>query len=513
MRFSRWWIGPALRLGILLALVCPFGRAGGAIDAEHYLDHVRYLASEQMRGRGTGTPELEAAAEYIAEQFQAIGVKPVPGARYFQRFPVTMNAEVGPENRLAYSVDGEPGKRLRLRRHFVPLSFSGRGKASGQLVFAGYGISANEYGYDDYAGVNAKGKIVVILRHEPQEFDRDSAFAGTVYTEHSQLFSKADNAKLHGARAVLMVNDTSQHGGGTGELTEFSPYPGPASLGIPFLHVDAEVVAGWFAQAGRNFQTVQNEMNAGLEPRSFEFPRGLRVRLRADVRARRREVRNVAAFLPGRTRQYIIIGAHYDHIGLGEQFSMLPSAAGTVHPGADDNASGTAGLIELARHFAARRTGRRGILFVAFAGEELGLLGSGYYVRHPLQPLSRAVAMINMDMIGRIRDDRVYVGGATTGAGLRERLEALAAGTGLRIDLSETMGYGSSDHTAFTTREIPVLFFFSGLHRDYHRPSDTWDKIKAEKAVQLLDYVAAVVNELSEADHRPRFLRVGGIRH
>src|SRR5205823_3892916 len=219
-------------------------------------------------------------------------------------------------------------------------------------------------------------------------------------------------------------------------------------------------------------------------------------------------VHNVVGYLPGETSEYIVIGAHYDHLGLGEQFSMAPSLAGTVHPGADDNASGSSGVIELARRMGSEPKPKRGVLFMTFAGEELGLLGSSYYVNHPELPLDKAVAMINMDMIGRVREGKVYIGGAGTGTTLRATLDQVVPKYKLKVDFSDTTGYGSSDHTSFTTKQVPVLFFFSGLHSDYHKPSDTWDKIDAPDAARLLQMVAEVSDRLREDDTRPQFVRV-----
>jgi len=203
-----------------------------------------------------------------------------------------------------------------------------------------------------------------------------------------------------------------------------------------------------------------------------------------------------------------VIGAHYDHLGLGDEHSLAPSQIGQIHPGADDNASGTAGVIELARWFAQQPLPKRGILFLTFAGEELGLLGSEWYVEHPILPLQDAVAMINMDMIGRIRDGKVYLGGTGTGSTFARLLEDVKPPVALHLDLTEKTGYGSSDHTSFTTKQVPVLFFFSGLHGDYHKPSDTADKIDAPDAAVLLDYVADVTSYLEKADGRPQFVRV-----
>jgi hypothetical protein len=188
---------------------------------------------------------------------------------------------------------------------------------------------------------------------------------------------------------------------------------------------------------------------------------------------------------------------------------MAPSLAGTVHPGADDNASGTAGVIELARYFSSQPKPKRGFLFMTFAGEELGLLGSSYYANHPEMPLSKAVLMINMDMIGRVRDGKLYIGGAGTGTTLRADLDRITPRyERLKLDYSGNDGYGSSDHTSFTAKQVPVLFFFSGLHGDYHKPSDTWDKIDSTDAVEVLQLVADIASRVDNDDERPQFVRV-----
>jgi len=215
----------------------------------------------------------------------------------------------------------------------------------------------------------------------------------------------------------------------------------------------------------------------------------------------------VAAYQPGETGEYVILGAHYDHLGMGGQYSLAPNVT-AVHPGADDNASGTAGLIELARWYSKQPKQKRGILFLSFAGEELGLLGSAYYVAHPELPMANAVAMINMDMIGRIRDGKIYIGGAATGSSLRPLLERVAPKYHLNADYSEGPMTSGSDHTSFVTGQVPVLFFFSGLHSDYHKPSDTWDKIDSVDAATLLDMVAEVADDLRDAPDRPQFVRV-----
>ncbi|HEX5228107.1 MAG TPA: M28 family peptidase [Bryobacteraceae bacterium] len=478
------------------------------LSSNEYLGIIKFLASPEMRGRATGSPELEKAAAYIRDQFREMNnVKPLSGDSYYQNFDVTTSARLGKNNSLSYSTAGS-AQHLRYRDDFVPLNLSSAGDVSAEVVFAGFGITAPEYNYDDYAGIDAKGKIVVIMRHEPQEFDEKSVFEGKVYTAHAQIFAKASNAKIHGAKAVLFVNDVGAHSGDGDDLEKFGATAGPDNAGIEFVQVKADVVNKWLALSGKNLQAIETDIDKTLHPESFALPEKLHLDLNVDMAREIKTVHNVGAYLPGETSEYVVIGAHYDHLGLGEQFSLAPSLAGTVHPGADDNASGTAGVIELARWFSKQPKHERGILFLTFAGEELGLLGSSYYVNHPILPIKDDIAMINMDMIGRIRDRKVYIGGVGTASSFAPLLAQLAPKHDFDADLTEKAGYGSSDHTSFTTKQIPTLFFFSGLHADYHKPSDTWDKIDSPDAVRLLDLVADVTDHLIDNSPRPKFVRV-----
>jgi hypothetical protein len=502
---SRYLLGT-----IVLALPIAWGannRAGSVeMDADTYLRHVKFLASEKLQGRGTGTPGLEKAADYIAKQFKAVGLKPLNGT-WFQQFQVTVRAEMGPANRLDYLLDGNK-QSLKVTDEFVPFNFSSTAKASCQLVFAGYGISAKEYNYDDYAGLDVKDKCVLLLRHEPQEYDEKSVFSGKAYTEHSQLPSKAFNARNHGAKAVILVNNMASRGGETDKLEKFGQTNGPADAGIPFIHMKFDVAERWMQAAGKDLKAISGGIDHDLKPRSFAFPDKLRIDLESQVQQVQKKVRNVIGYLPGETDEYVVIGAHYDHLGLGDQHSLAPSLIGKPHLGADDNASGTSGVLELARYFASRPKMHRGVLFLAFAGEELGLLGSSYYVNNPLLPLGKGAAMINMDMIGRVQNGRVFVGGTGTGSTLKSVLERAASNVDLKADLSEKSGYGSSDHTSFTTKQLPILFFFSGLHADYHKPSDTWDKVDAGQTIKVLKIVAGVTESLAADVQRPVFVKV-----
>ncbi len=480
----------------------------GKISAESYRDTVKYLSSEELKGRGTGSPQLEKAAAFIAGQFKKFGIPPAGGKSYYQRFRVTTNAKLGKDNALSYNLNGGGKVSLPLSQEFVPFNTSSNGKASGAVVFAGYGITAPEYDYDDYAGIDVKGKIVMLLRHEPQEFDEKSKFGGKVYTNHGYATTKAVNAKFHGARAVLFVNDMMNHTSDPDQVDKFSRNVGPNSPDVPFVQIRAELADKWLAGSGaKSLKEWVEEVDRDLKPRSFEITK-LSVDLSANVDRRQKSVPNVAAYLPGETDEYVILGAHFDHLGMGEQSSMAPDLAGkAIHHGADDNASGTAGLLELAAWFAGQPKQKRGILFLAFSGEELGLIGSMHYVNNPLLPLEKAAAMINMDMIGRIKDKRVFVGGTGTGTGLQAIVDQAKAKYKLNLDMSDQGGYGSSDHFSFNTKQVPVLFFFSGLHSDYHKPSDTWEKIDQESASELLHLVADITANLETAATRPTYIK------
>jgi hypothetical protein len=297
------------------------------------------------------------------------------------------------------------------------------------------------------------------------------------------------------------------------ELDKFSRVVGPGYTAIPFVQVKLEAARKLFATAGLDVKAWVAETDKELKAKPVALPETVRVALTSDVEREQKQVPNVCGYLRGETDEYIIVGAHYDHLGMGDFSSMAPSMAGkAIHYGADDNASGTAGLIELAKYFKGRGKMKRGILFLAFAGEELGLLGSAHYANNALLPADKAVAMINMDMIGRIKDGKVFVGGSGTGSTLKSVLDQVQGKYPLKLDLSEQGGYGSSDHTSFTAKQIPVLFFFSGLHSDYHRPSDTWDKIEHVAAASLLNLVADVSTQLAQAAERPRFIRTADPR-
>ena len=470
-------------------------------DPARYLNDIKTLAAPDMEGRGAGTKGLTRAQHLIEKRYKELGLEPAGVNGYAQPFTVITGARLKSDNHFVVQA-GESRNDLKIDQDFVPFSFSASGQVAAPLVFAGYGATADEFHYDDYAGLDVKDKIVVVLRYEPSGFAEKSGNHGL--TQHSQLITKAINARNHGAKAVIVLNGKL----GDGEedlLTRFGSVSGPENVGIVMVQVKNAVADAWFQSAGKSLKDVQDQINSTTKPASFAFPDTLHLSLHIDIETTRATVNNVLAWLPGQTDEYVIIGAHYDHLGRGNFDSLAPSQIGQIHPGADDNASGTAGVLELARLLAPQRGQlKRSILFMDFAGEELGLLGSAAWVKDPTRPLAKAVAMINMDMIGRIKDDKVYIGGVGTGSTFKAVLEQAQKDAPFKIEYSAG-GYSSSDHTSFVTRKIPVLFFFSGLHSDYHKPSDTWDKINAPSAARLLDLVGNVAVQLANAPEAPAF--------
>jgi hypothetical protein len=494
---------------VCLISVCALLAAGAALAADsadpvRYLDDIKALTAPSMQGRGAGTKGIVRAADMIERRFRSLGLQPAGTKSYFQPFTVITGAKLKGTNRLEVK-NGASREDLKLNQQYVPFSFSSSGEISGPVVFAGFGATAPEFGYDDYAHLDVKDKIVLLLRYEPAGFAAKGAHGNL--TEHSQLITKAINARNHGAKAVILVN--GKLGDGEADtLTRFGSVNGPENAGIIMVQAKNDAVNAWFAAEGKTLAGVQDQINSSTAPNSFEFPEKLLISLKVHVESTRATVNNVLAYLPGKTDEYIIIGAHYDHLGYGNVDSLAPSQIGKIHPGADDNASGTAGVLELARLFAPMK-GKldRGILFCSFAGEELGLLGSADWTKEPTLPLDKAVAMINMDMIGRIKDEKVYVGGVGTGATFKTLLEEESGKTPFTFEYSAG-GYGASDHTSFVTKKIPVLFFFSGLHSDYHKPSDTWEKIDAPDAAKLLDFLEDIAMKVDSAPVRMAFVSV-----
>jgi Zn-dependent M28 family amino/carboxypeptidase len=481
------------------------------LSVERYLRHVTYLSRSDMKGRGNGSPELEQAAEYIASQFRVWGLRPAgENNTYFQTFEVTTGTTLGPKSELAVN-----GVSLRRDQDFVPIQFSNTGEFEGPVVFVGFGITAPEMHWDDYRGIDANGKIVVAFRHEPQELDPKSLFAGTNSTIHAGLINKAINAKQHGAKGIVFITDPNNHASEEDTVGAATRNLETDDIGISAAHARRDPIVKAFQAAGKDLAAIQKKIDTDLESQSFELP-DVRIRIATDVTRARKPVRNVIGAVIGSDpvlkNEWVVAGAHYDHLGLGDRSSLAPSQIGEIHHGADDNASGTSGILEMARLAAKNRQSfKRSVLFMAFAGEELGLLGSAYFTAHPSIPLENVQGMINLDMVGRLDKDRVYVGGVGTSPNLKGWVEDFNKTLNLTLDYSDS-GYGSSDHTSFNIKRIPVLFFFSGLHGDYHKPSDTHEKINGAGAIKVLSLAYRMIDQMASAPERIAYTEVQEVR-
>lgn len=457
------------------------------------------LASSDWQGRGAGTPGSDAAAAWLAGQFKADGLQPVgDGGTYLQGFDFVNGVTVGPGNRLRFRL--EPPTEWRLDRDFRPLAFSSAGAVGGDVVFAGYGIVSRDQKYDDFAGVDVKGKVVLLLRYGPGGNDLHSKWAA-----FTALRQKVSAARDRGARAVLIATGPRPDK----EKDELVSSKGDASFadaGIPALTVRRAVAEGLFMGSGTTLEEAQRVIDEGGKP----APRALAVGvdLVADVTPHRARTANVLGLLPGTDTdaEIVVVGAHYDHLGLGMISSLDPSPEGKMHPGADDNASGVSGLLELARRLKGKPQ-RRSILFAAFGAEEEGTLGSSHFVKAPPLPLGRVAAMLNMDMIGRLRDDALDVQGTGTSPLWPRLLDEVNAPLHLKIKRQEG-GYGPSDHSPFYGASKPVLFFFTGAHPDYHRPTDTAERINAEGISRVADLVEGILTRVASAPEPVAFTQV-----
>ncbi|HTE20262.1 MAG TPA: M28 family peptidase, partial [Armatimonadota bacterium] len=460
-------------------------------------------ASDELEGRGSGTSGNDRAADYIAGRFKAVGLKPAgENGSYFQRFTVFTGVKLGDDNSLALRGGDAPGT-LQVRDDFMPLSYSKNGSVEAPLVFAGYGISKPELGYDDYANLDVRGKIAVVLRHTP-----DGDINGKL-GPYAPLSYKTRTARDKGAAGLLLVSGPMSDQ--PENLGVFSLDSASADSGIQVAFVKRAAIDKLLASVNTTLRDLQVVMAHG-QPKSFAIP-GATATLRVDVRRQTAPTRNVLGMLEGSDpklkHEVVVIGAHYDHLGMGGAHSLDASSQPAIHHGADDNASGTAGVLELAQYFAANR-GKigRSLLFMGFSGEEIGLIGSGHWTKKPTIPLQRVVAMLNLDMVGRMKaNDTFYIIGSDTSPVWKGLVDEVNKPLRLQPKLGGDNAFGGSDQQSFIEKNIPVLFFFTGTHPDYHRPSDTWEKLNGPGTAKLVQFVADTTQRLSRLKQRPLFTK------
>src|SRR6266851_7992687 len=496
---------------------------------------IAYLASDALEGRRTGTPGANDAAHYIAGEFSLLGLRPgmqMAGpartrgevrARYLQPFPYVASVELGKNNLLM----NDPHRRddqapFTVGTDWMPLGFSSSSDVcSSDLVFAGYGISSAELKYSDYAVSNVNDRIAVVFDGTPDGDNPHGQFVSA-----GQVRFKAAAARAAGARALLIIANEDKL---SDSRYSHLRYDNAGEAGIPIAAISRQSAARILG----DLAALEKSADARTAAASNRSTRGHNLNLVIDVIRRESPSFNVIGILPGSDpnlkNETIVIGAHYDHLGLGGEGSGSLSARPGIHHGADDNASGVAGLIELARMLSSQKP-RRTIVFIAFSGEEEGLIGSSYYVNHPIVSLANTVAMINMDMIGRLKEKSLIIGGVgtaqewrgwidqenppvgmtqtigmkTTGVDVTPRQPAGSAFKEFEITLNED-GYGPSDHSEFYAKQVPVLFFWTGTHNDYHKPSDTADKINYEGEARIVDLVGRIIRDLDRTDKRPTY--------
>ena len=566
-RRSAWTLGRRMAAGLTLVLMAVGAIAGELTEAEtRLLSTVEYLASDELQGRGIGTEGLDRAADYIAERFAEIGLKTkLFDGTPFQEFTISTSARLGEHNEAA--LVGPNGQRIELKlgEDFTPLAIGGSGDFDLPLVFVGYGITAPDEGYDDYQGIDVKGKAVVVLRHEPQQDNPHSVFNGTEHSQYAPFSRKVANASEHEAAAIVFVTDEFELQRKLDrrvrryrkvldelrdELARFSKFENPTvdevqehlsrmdALGkelakqqekmrdlfdpvlrfnaagqegddrrFPVLHMRRGVIDRVLQQvADTSLAELERRIDKGPAPQSRELA-GWRLVGHVEIERKKATVKNVVGVLEGQgplAEETIIIGAHYDHLGMGGPGSLAPGVK-AVHNGADDNASGVAALIEVARQLASRPEKlRRRVVFIAFTAEERGLVGSAYYVRHPLVPLETTVAMLNMDMVGRLKDNKLIVYGTGAAAEFDSLIDEFNEKYGFEITKRPT-GFGPSDHATFYGKKIPALHFFTGTHPDYHRPTDDVDKINVAGMQRIAQMVTDLAVHLANDDERPTY--------
>jgi Tol biopolymer transport system component len=454
---------------------------GKTSSADRYMDDVRWLADDAREGRGVGTHGLEEASRYLEHRFREIGIEPAgDGGSYFNRFeaPVAVEAKAV----TAVTIDGEPVARAE----FEPASFSASAKAEGEVVAAGYGITAPDLGVDDYQRIDAQGKIVVVRRFTPggEAFQK-----GDAERRYGDLRYKVFNAREHGAAGVIVVDAPLVKEG------EEAPSEAP----LPALRLDSGL-AMTAGDAGIPAVTLSRAAGSALLQANHQVNH--RASLAIELEHRHETLANVVGVIRAgaadRLPGALVVGAHYDHIGLGGANSLSPDSH-EPHNGADDNASGTAALLEVGRLLAGRRDRlHRDVYLIAFSGEEMGVLGSTAFTRKPTAGLEMGdlVAMLNMDMVGRLRDNALSVLGGDSAEEWHALVLPYCEREGFTCSLGGD-GYGPSDQYPFYAAGVPVLHFFTGVHEDYHKATDDADKINGEGGVRVAALVAEVAEGLS----------------
>ena len=478
---------------------------GHDITADDVLSHIKYLASDELGGRFPGTHGDSLAEDYAVNLFKSYGLTPIADDGYRQHFSFVTEIRAGKNNSFSADINGDESE-YKMGKDFYPVNFSHNEEIEGGLVFAGYGINAPDKKYDDFGKINLNGKIAVILRYTPgYNTPHDDAFA-----DYEPLRKKCNAVRDAGAKGIIVV--TGPNDGDDELMTKLRLSNENENIGIPVINVSRNIVSKMFKANGKNLLDVQKGIDSNKTPNSFPLE-NIKVKFRSDLEYVNSNTANIIGYIEGNDpvlkNEVIVIGAHMDHLGDGMKYgSLYEKHEPAIHNGADDNASGCSGVMELADKMASEKSNlKRSYIFMLFSGEEAGLIGSAYFTKSELFKKYNIVAMINMDMIGRLNEDKLTVEGAGTSSIWKNILDSLNnIQNHLKLTLGES-GYGPSDQSSFYAKDLPVLQFFTGLHSDYHRPSDDWDKINAEGEVKVLDLVYGVINTIDNLLRNPIMLK------
>jgi metal-dependent amidase/aminoacylase/carboxypeptidase family protein len=476
---------------------------------------IKYLASDELGGRKPGTEGIEKAAKHIEEVFKAIGLKTLENGTYRQDFEVRQGRTIDADSasmKIVGSGAKEMTMELELGKDYMPQATRRKFELDAELVFVGYGINAeDDLNYNEYRGVDVDGKIVVLIRREPQQNDENSVFEGTNVSRHSYIRTKTRAAKDAGAVGVIMVNDGVN---ASDEEKDILEEPTRFSTTFPFVQIKRKVLNQMLENTpltnadGKKLSSlseIEELIDETLSPISQPL-KGWKATCTAVGKNNMATTSNIVGIIEGKgphADETIVIGGHYDHLGMGGMGSRTNRRE--IHNGADDNATGTAAVMELARRFAKRdeKPSRR-LVFIAFSAEEMGLLGAKYYVDDdPLYALDKTAAMVNFDMIGWLRDDKITIYNANSATEFETLLDR--ANKEMGMDIEKSAGFGGSDHLPFFQKEIPVMFIHTGLTSTYHTPEDDFETIDCEGAVKVIDYSEKVVDELLALDTKPTF--------
>jgi len=494
------WRSPRVAAAILLLAQL----AGG--ETADVRTHVSRLASEEMDGRLTGTDGARRASDYIIQELERMGIRPLPGRDSF-RVPFEFTSGVNDQgSTLSASGREAPSGSVR------GLSFSDNGEVSGGLVFAGYGITVPEsqdFGYDSYFGLDVKNKIVLVLRYFPEDA---TAEAKSILARYSGLRFKAMNARDRGAKGLLLVSGPRSPN--AGELVGMSFDSAVAGSGIVAATIRGDVAEKLFERAeGKTLAETQQALDSG-NPHvgGFEIP-GAEILLNVRLQKETRTAENVVGYLPATAEEplggaTILLGAHYDHLGRGNDGNSLAGKdeAGQIHHGADDNASGVAAVLAIAEKERSRDR-KAPVAFAFWAGEELGLLGSGEFVRGGAIPVADIAAYINFDMVGRMRDNKLVLQAVGTSSVWPRLIEQANVVVGFDVQVSEDP-YLPTDVTSFNQAGVPSVNFFTGSHKEYHRPADRADLINYEDLERVVTLGALLTEKVAGLQKKPDFIKV-----